>query len=225
MSDDELRRRLRDLPGPGSRIDVDAVVERAKRRRRPKVAAVTAATAGAGVLIIAPFVAPGLQSLQPMSAPGSAVAPAEEESGGGADSAAPAEDLAGSTLADACAAVAATGLGVELRFVDDPADGVAELAVASLLDERSTVTVEAAGSATVDAEGVPVAIDLGTADSIVVFELPSRAAGSTAVELAPPTACEGAGDAAGLAPLARVTVEHDGQTSAAFVVGEPFAVR
>lgn len=223
MSDDELRRRLREIPGPRARIDADAVLAGARRTRRPKVAAVTAAAAGAGVLIIAPFVAPGLQSLQPASAPGSAEdagAPAAE-SGGGADTGVATDaPMIATMLADACAAVAATGIGVELRFVDDPADGTAELAVASLLDERATVTVEAAGSAALDASGAPVAVAPGTADAITVFELEPRGSGSTAVEPAPPASCGSGGEIAGTAPLARVTVEHEGETTGAFVVGE-----
>lgn len=233
MSDDELRRRLHDIPGPRSGIDVDAVLAGARRARRPKVAAVTAATAGAGILIVAPFVAPGLQSFQTTSAPGlaeDAGAPAQEEGVGGGDAgsteagsteAVPAD---GAALADACAALAASGLGIELRFLDDPADGAADLAVRSLLDAGATVTLEATGSATVDAQGTALtaALDPG---AIVDVELPAGGTSATPVDLGPRADCGVAGAAAGIAPLALVTLVHDGETSTATVVGDPWGVR
>ena len=232
MSDDELRRRLHDIPGPRSGIDVDAVLAGARRTRRPKVAAITAATAGAGILILAPFVAPGLQSFQPTSAPGlaeDAGAPAQEEGVGGgdagsqtgADEAGPAD---GAALADACAAIDATGLGIELRFLDDPVDGASELAVSSLLDADATITLEAAGSAAVDAQGVPLAAALDPG-RVLRLELTARATGSTPVDLGPRADCGVAGEAAGIAPLALVTLVHDGETSTATVVGDPWGVR
>ncbi|MET4097944.1 hypothetical protein ABIB37_000181 [Agrococcus sp. UYP10] len=232
MSDDELRRRLHDIPGPRSGIDVDAVLAGARRKRRPKVAAITAATAGAGILIVAPFVAPGLQSFQPTSAPGlaeDAGAPAQEEGVGGGDAgsqtgATEAGPADGAALADACAAIAATGLGIELRFLDDPADGSSELAVSSLLDAGVTITLEAAGSAAVDAQGVPLAAALD-AGRVLHLDLVARATGSTPVELGPRSDCGVAGEAVGIAPLALVTLVHDGETSTATVVGDPWGVR
>lgn len=110
MSDDELRRRLHDIPAPGAGragagLDADAVVAGAKRRRRPKTIALSSAATVAGVLIVAPLVVPGLGMLQPTgmssvssdsgaaesaeqpveeAAPG-AEAPRDEDQGGGAD--------------------------------------------------------------------------------------------------------------------------------------------
>lgn len=232
MSDDELRRRLHDIPGPRSGIDVDAVLAGARRTRRPKVAAITAATAGAGILIVAPFVAPGLQSFQPTSAPGlaeDAGAPAQESGVGGGDAgsqtgATEAGPADGAALADACAALAATGLGIELRFLDDPVDGTSELAVSSLLDADATITLDAAGSAAVDAQGVPLAAALDPG-RVLRLELTARATGSTPVDLGPRADCGVAGEAAGIAPLALVTLVHDGETSTATVVGDPWGVR
>ncbi|ROR66407.1 hypothetical protein [Agrococcus jenensis] len=233
MSDDELRRRLHDIPGPGPGIDVDAVLAGARRTRRPKVAAVTAATAGAGILIVAPFVAPGLQSFQPTSAPGlaeDAGAPAQEEGVGGGDAgstetgATEAGPADGAALADACAAMTASGIGIQLRFLDDPVDGASELAVSSLLDVDATITLEAAGSAAVDAQGVPLAAALDPG-RVLRLELTARATGSTPVDLGPRADCGVPGEAAGIAPLALVTLVHDGETSTAIVVGDPWGVR
>jgi hypothetical protein len=138
--DDELRRRLHELPGPAGRLDVDAVVERARKRRRPKVAAVTAAATGAGILIVAPFVVPGLSPMSPsstvMSEQGAgqeqAPAPEQDSSGdSGAAGAAPAGEAC--ALEDAEAA-----LRVEIAFEDDPADGIADVAF-TFLDDASFV--------------------------------------------------------------------------------------
>lgn len=109
--DDELRRRLHDIPAAGARLDTDAIIAGARKRRRPKTIALSSAATVAGVLIVAPFVAPGLSPLQPTgmstvsdsgAAPESAQEPAEQpapdagESGSaedhGDDGAAGAED-------------------------------------------------------------------------------------------------------------------------------------
>lgn len=110
MSDDELRRRLQDIPAPAARLDADAVVAGAKRRRRPKTIALTSAASVAGVLIVAPLVVPGL-SLLPQgasqtvssdagAAPESAEqpepgAPEPFESGGAESHSGPVQDSAG----------------------------------------------------------------------------------------------------------------------------------
>lgn len=65
--DDELRRRLHDIPTPGVRLDADAVLAGAKRRRRPKTIALSSAATVAGVLLFAPLVAPGIEALRPSS--------------------------------------------------------------------------------------------------------------------------------------------------------------
>lgn len=93
MSDDELRRRLRDMPAPSARLDADAAIAAAKRRRRPKTIALSSAATIAGVLIVAPLAVTGLQGFGPGGiASTSSDGGAQPESGGdsGAESAAPA---------------------------------------------------------------------------------------------------------------------------------------
>ena len=124
------------------------------------------------MLIIAPFVAPGLQSFQSTtSAPESAGSPAQQESDGGADTgAAPAAPMTDSTLADACADDAVRigrgrymrllreALGSGIRTVPDAPDSIralfAELdavpgwvdlpAIEQLLDEHQLLRPPAA---------------------------------------------------------------------------------
>lgn len=131
MSDDELRRRMHDIPSPTRRIDVDAAIAGARRTRRPKVAALTAATSGAAILIIAPFVVPGLQSFQPTGAgvAEDAGAPAQEsgpEQGPGGDESL-SEPGAGSALAGCMIDDAKVSTGVVITFDDDPVDGIASV--------------------------------------------------------------------------------------------------
>lgn len=94
--DDELRRRLHDIPSASARLDADAIIAGAKKRRRPKTIALSSAATIAGVLIVAPFVVPGLSPLQggdsasvssdAGAAPESAPQPAEQPAtDGGAD--------------------------------------------------------------------------------------------------------------------------------------------
>lgn len=87
--DDELRRRLHDIPTPGVRLDADAVLAGAKRRRRPKTIALSSAATVAGVLLFAPLVAPGIEALRPSSGVsvdyGAAPNSAPESSSSGAD--------------------------------------------------------------------------------------------------------------------------------------------
>lgn len=78
--DDELRRRLQGIPAPTARLDADAVIAGARKRRRPKTVALSSAATVAGVLIIAPFVVPGLSPLQPTGSSVSSDAGAAPES-------------------------------------------------------------------------------------------------------------------------------------------------
>lgn len=161
MSDDELRRRLREIPAPTTRLDVDAAIAGARRTRRPKVAAVTAATAGAGVLIIAPFLAPGLQGFQPTSAPGvaeDAGAPAQESgpeagtSGGDSDGGEETLSGPGSTIAGCLLDDAEVATGVVIEFADDPTDGVATVRFA-FPPEGGAFSIDGIGVAQVAPDG------------------------------------------------------------------------
>lgn len=234
--EDELRRRLRELPGPAGGLDVDAVVERARRRRRPKVAAVTAAVTGAGVLIVAPFVVPGLSPMSPsstvMSEQGAAQehAPAAEqdssEDTGAAGAAEPAEACA---IEDAEAA-----LGVEVAFGDDPADGVADVAFTFLHDasfevdgvgvalvERGTgVIVEAPDPADPAVDRLRGAGRHGSIDGAGVGTDGTVLLGVPLV-LAASVGCGGGADAAP-APVVWLT---DASGAQRVVVGDPFRVR
>lgn len=231
MSDDELRRRLRDLPGPGSGLDVDAVVDGAKRRRRPKIAALNAAAAGVGVLIIAPFVVPGLSPIAPTSvlSEQGAAQPAQES---GEDSAgAGAAESAPGALPLACSYPAIVDeIGIRAAFLDDPADGVADLELSG--GEAGT---------TLQILGVAVAQVAAEGDARTIVAAPEP----TALEDAPPA---GEGDVIGSvggsvfrdgavldapavdcgldapsAPAPLLLVEFEGRRIA--VVGAPFDVR
>ncbi|MCH1883743.1 hypothetical protein [Agrococcus sp. ARC_14] len=100
--DDELRSRLQGIPGPRAGLDADAVIARAKRRRRPKTIALSSAATIAGVLIVGPLVVPGLTAFEPASMSGvsseSGAAPesypdsAPESDGDGAESPAATEE-------------------------------------------------------------------------------------------------------------------------------------
>lgn len=63
--DDELRRKLHDIPAPRAGLDAEAIVAGARKRRRPKTIALSSAATVAGVLIVAPLVTPGLSPLLP----------------------------------------------------------------------------------------------------------------------------------------------------------------
>lgn len=235
MSDDELRRRLQELPGPRAGLDADAVVAGAKRRRRPKVAALNAAAAGVGVLIIAPFVVPGLSPIAPTSVlseqDGGQPAPAEEsgEDSAGAGAAEPAPD----TLAPACSYPALVDeTGIRAAFLDDPADGVADLeltpsgpvtqwqilgvAVAQVAVDRDALTIVAAP----DLEALEQAPPAGMGDEIAVVDPVSTVYRDGAVLDAPDVDC---GVDAPSAPAPLLLIEVDGRRIA--VVGEPFDVR
>ncbi|MGM1028516.1 MAG: hypothetical protein ACQEWM_01445 [Actinomycetota bacterium] len=234
MSDDELRRRLQELPGPGSGLDVDAVVAGAKRRRRPKVAALNAAAAGVGVLVIAPFVVPGFSPIAPSSmeqGAGQPAAPAQESG----------EDAAGSTEAGsagsdslplACTYPALVDeTGVRAAFLDDPADGIADLeltpalppelrilgvAVAQVAADGDALTIIAAP----DLEALEDAPPVGVSEEIARVDPASTVYRDGAVLDAPDVDC---GVDAPSVPAPLLLVELEGRRIA--VVGEPFDVR
>ncbi|MGC5078319.1 hypothetical protein [Agrococcus sp. DT81.2] len=225
MSDDDLRRRLHEIPPPTTRLDVDAAIAGARRTRRPKVAAVTAATAGAGILIIAPFVAPGLQSFQPTSAPGlaeDAGAPAEEagpasgqESGtGGGDSG------AGETLSEpaagACGLTRAGDVGLVLAFATDPADGAAPVWISTAgADAVEVAAIDVRSLALVD-DGARVA---GGGEQEALTLEPGRTVQLAAESAVLPADACGEGEPAGPSPVALVAVDGAAPVP---IVGDPW---
>ncbi|ERG63650.1 hypothetical protein L332_04170 [Agrococcus pavilionensis RW1] len=230
--EEELRRRLQELPGPASRLDVDAVVERARKRRRPKVAAVTAAATGAGVLIVAPFVVPGLSPMSPsstvMSDQGAAqeAAPEQDSSGG---------DASGATEADGSVALACAypairaETGIEATFTDDPADGIAGVELL-LPDEAGTLEVLGVGIAQV---AVDDPLTIVAAQDLSVLEAAANAGSTTpgseagSVTLAdvvlPDGPLLGCGIDAATAPAPLLLIELEGRRLA--VVGDAYPVR
>lgn len=233
--DDELRRRLHDLPGPGGgpRLDVAAAVEGARRRRRPKVAAVTAAAAGAGVLIVAPFVVPGLSPLAPtgtsvLSEPGEQ---GEQDAGAAPEAAQPADSgtdsgtesggaETGAAFADACGLTRAGDVGLVLRLLEDPADaslappGTVEAEAAGL---AATVTFRDVDAVSVDGSTAMVAPG-GTQQELRLAEGAPAVLETTTGVLAT-DAC-GPGNPSAPSPVALVSL--DSGTPFA-VVGEPWA--
>lgn len=229
MSDDELRRRLQEIPAPRARLDAAAAIDGAKRRRRPKVAALTAAATGAGVLIVAPFVAPGLTPLSPSSdssvlsegdeggAAPEAAQPSAETEGAPGDSGAGAEE---STPIELCGLTRAGDIGLALRFLEDPAD--ASVAPPGRVEARGAgLTAAVATFVDVDALVVDGGIARATAGAT---EQDARLAGGGSGVLGVTTgvlaadAC-GPGTPSGPSPVALVAL--DGSAPVA-VVGEPW---
>ena len=230
--EDELRRRLQELPAPRARLDVDAVVEQARKRRRPKVAAVTAAVTGAGVLIVAPFVVPGLSPMSPsstvMSHQGAAqeAAPEQDSSGG---------DASGATEADGSVALACAypairaETGIQAAFTDDPADGVAGVELL-LPDEGSALEVLSVGIAQVTADD---ALTIVAAQDLSVLEAAANAGSTTpgleggSATLADVVLADGpllgCGIDAATAPAPLLLIEFEGRRLAA--IGDPYPVR
>ncbi|MDR7233016.1 hypothetical protein [Agrococcus sp. BE272] len=232
MSDEELRRRLQEIPAPRARLDAAAAIDGAKRRRRPKVAALTAAATGAGVLIVAPFVTPGLTPLSPSSdssvlsegddggtAPEAAQPSAETEGAPveGGDSGAGAEESAPIGL---CGLTRAGDIGLALRFLEDPAD--ASVVPPGRVEARGAgLTAAVATFVDVDALVVDGGVARATAGTT---EQDARLAGGAAGVLGvttgvlPADAC-GPGTPSAPSPVALVAV--DGSAPVA-VVGEPW---
>ncbi|SDS41895.1 hypothetical protein [Agrococcus carbonis] len=245
MSDDELRRRLQEVPGPGARLDADAIVASAKRRRRPKTIALSSAATAAAVLIVAPFVTPGLSPLRPASEVGSPMDAAAPESDAGADgsgeeSAGGATEPgdAGATEAGEAPAASDTDLaaacrypsllaetGIRATFADDPGDGRVDIAF-ELPASGGEVVVLGVAIAHVAADGAIVsAPEVAAFDDSGTRSQASGAGGlvrlgTFVLDDAPPVDC-GVGGESSEAPL--LLVELDGQARG--VVGEPGGVR
>ncbi|WP_425844290.1 hypothetical protein [Agrococcus sp. TSP3-2-1] len=237
--EEELRRRLRELPGPRAGLDVDAVVERARKRRHPKVAAVTAAVTGAGVLIVAPFVVPALSPMSPSSTvmsdrgagPEAAPeqAPAEQDAVGDTGAAGAAQAAEACAIEDAEAA-----LGVDVAFEGDPGDGVADVSFTFL--EDATFQVDGIGVALVERGTGRIVEAPDPADAAVERLRGSARHGSIEGEgggtdgtvmlgvplvLAAPVACGGGSDHAGPAPIVWLT---DASGAQRVVVGDPYPI-
>jgi hypothetical protein len=246
VSDDELRRRLQEVPGPGARLDADAIVAGAKRRRRPKTIALSSAATAAAVLIVAPFVAPGLSPLRPASEVGSPMDAAAPESESGADGSTGEESAGGATEPDDAGATeageapaasdtdraAACGYpslldetGIRATFADDPGDGRVDIAF-ELPASGGEVVVLGVAIAHVAADGAIVsAPDVAAFDDSGTRSQASGAGGlvrlgTFVLDDAPPVDC-GVGGESSEAPL--LLVELDGQRRG--VVGEPGGVR
>jgi hypothetical protein len=245
--EDELRRRLQDVPGPRAGLDVDAAVQEAKRRRRPKVAALTAAATGAGVLIIAPFAVAGMQGLSPvttasMSESGQQAPPAEQDGGdgstdGGEASTGATDTGTGAPEAGPAAAAAPAchypGItdetGISAAFADDPADGSAaiEFTFAGSGGEVRVLGVAVAqvlaGSGTLAIASAP---DVSAFPEASGFSRASGSGGGVVVvgqfELVDASAIECGVDGP-TAPAPLLLIELDGQRLA--VVGDPWGVR
>lgn len=240
--EDELRRRLHELPGPRAGLDADAVVERARKRRRPKVAAVTAAATGAGVLIVAPFVVPGLSPMSPSSTvmseqgAGQEAAPEQEQApAAGQDSGGDAGAAGAAQAAEACAIEdAEAAIGVDIAFEDDPGDGTADVAFTFL--EDASFQVDGIGVALVERGTGRIIEAPDPADTAVDRLLGSGRHGSIEGEgggtdgtvmlgvplvLAAPVGCSGGSDHAAPAPLVWLT---DASGAQRVVVGDPYRI-
>ncbi|UOW00003.1 hypothetical protein [Agrococcus sp. SCSIO52902] len=228
MSDEDLRRRLQEIPAPRARLDAAAAIDGAKRRRRPKVAALTAAATGAGVLIVAPLVAPGLTPLSPSSdssvlsegddggAAPEAAQPSAETEGAPGDSGAGAEESAPIEL---CGLTRAGDVGLALRLLEDPAD--ASIVPPGRVEARGAgLTSAVATFVDVDALVVDGGVARATAGTT---EQDARLAGGAGVlgvttGVLAADAC-GPGTPSGPSPVALVAL--DGSAPVA-VVGEPW---
>ncbi|WAC66384.1 hypothetical protein OVA14_00880 [Agrococcus sp. SL85] len=239
--DDELRRRLRALPGsggPGGGLDPDAAIAGARRRRRPKVAALSAAATVAGVLVVAPFVAPsfapGSMDAATMQEGGAApeVAPgAEQEPATGGEDAGATEQggIGDGAVAAPCAAPALRAdTGIQARFLDDPADGVASIEL-EFPPAGGDLRIEGVGIAQVAADGGPLRIVAAPDAAQLATGAEERSAstgsggGTIVLDDVPVDTAEGVGCGldAPTAPAPLVVGEADGRPVVG--VGEPWA--
>ncbi|WP_306231479.1 hypothetical protein [Agrococcus beijingensis] len=233
-ADDELRRRLQELPGPGgpsARLDVAAAVEGARRRRRPKVAAVTAAATGAGVLILAPFVVPGLTPLSPTSS--TVMGEAEQDAGAAPEAAQPTDSgtdateggtEAGATFADQpCGLTRAGDIGMTLRFVADPAD--ASLALPGSVEAEgagvAATVVTFVDVAALEVTGSTASAVAGSTEQDARLAAGDRGVLEVTTGVLAADAC-GPGNPSAPSPVAIVLLDGAGPVT---VVGEPWDVR
>lgn len=230
--DDELRRRLQDIPTPSARLDADAVLAGAKRRRRPKTIALSSAATVAGVLIFAPLVAPGITALRPSddasvdsaaapeSAPESPDLGAEGGEEDGTDNAQPdsgASEAGASSTEEAplCGLPRAGDIGLVLAFAERP-DGTTPVQVRAVGDDDAQITAVSIDSIVI-VDGV-AQVDAG--ETSEQFELAAGEAVALTIAAATlePGAC-GDGTPSGATPVAIVGV--DGAAPIA-VVGSPW---
>lgn len=245
--DDELRRRLQDIPAPGSRLDPDAVIAGAKRRRRPKTIALSSAATVAGVLIVAPLVVPGLQFLRPGSTTsvstdaGAAPESAQESGGaddgevfqgGGADSgsepagegdqgASGEEATEPSAGAEVCGLPRAGDIGLALTMLEEPSARGEHEGVAPV-EVRNTgtapVDLEVAAVRSIEVTGSGATL-VGGAEQRLDLE-PGESAVLTATTAV--LAADACGDGTPSAALPVAIVAIDGSEPLE-VVGEPWA--
>ncbi len=223
-TESDLRSLLRDdepgsAPGP---IDVDAVLRRARRRRRPRAVALAVGGALAASAVLGPVVALG-------TAGGGGVAitadAGMESLGGGDAPAAPAtEDEARALAGLACgaepavAAAAAEGLALETRDVDLDS-GALVLALRNDGSERLRGVLASPSAATLARDGLVVAVGDAGPPTPRPFDL----APGAEIALALPIALASCGDelAAGPADLVVVAqVRLDGSPDATTVTSE-----
>ncbi|WP_347754179.1 hypothetical protein [Agrococcus sp. ProA11] len=233
--DDELRRRLQDIPTPSAHLDADAVLAGAKRRRRPKTIALSSAATVAGVLLFAPLVAPGITGLRPGtsvsvdSGANPESAPASPDFGGegggeedtdGSDNAQP--DSGASAAAPAtteaaplCGLQRAGELGLVLAFAERPG-GATPVQVRVVGDDGARVTTVSIDAFAVS-DGV-ARVEPGESREQIVLEAGETAALTVATATLEPGAC-GEGTPSAPTPVAIVGV--DGAAPIA-VAGSPW---
>ncbi|GAA2174388.1 hypothetical protein GCM10009846_20140 [Agrococcus versicolor] len=158
MRDDELRDRLHAMPEPTARIDVDAVVADARRRRRPKVVGVAVASVAGCLALLSPVVLPSIlgsgASTATMQEAGVAEQGAPDAPAAPGSDAATAEEPgilgepapSGPPVA-ACAAVPISSVAAGLLVVvrDDDGDGVGTVDVQNVGDAPVDVAIGEAG--------------------------------------------------------------------------------
>ncbi len=232
MSDEELRRRLRDIPAPRAGIDADAVVARAKRRRRPKTIALSSAATVASVLIVAPLVVTGLQLLpsssqQEASQAGGAESAEHPTSDAASEESRPlesAEDAgegdagaSGDGAATLCGLPLASELGMELAFTAEPADGAARAEI-RWIEAGAAPRLEAVEVASLEVAGGVARAVAGEASQALALAASESAALEVPIAVLDAGAC-GEGSPPGAAPVA-IVVRGNGSPTA--VVGTPW---
>ncbi|WP_405217142.1 hypothetical protein [Agrococcus sp. Ld7] len=229
MNDDELRRRLHEIPAPSARLDAEAVLAGAKRRRRPKTIALSSAATVAAVLLFAPLVAPGISSLGPSGADSTDAGAAQEAApqsspsssaddadGDGTDSGAATEaGPAGEEALPLCGLPSAGEIGLVVSFAERPT-GATPVQVRVVGDEDARVTAVAVDSLAIIDGGATV--EAGASREQLVLDAGESAPLTVVTVTLEPGAC-GVGEPAAATPVAIVGV--DGMEPIA-VVGSPW---
>lgn len=216
--DDELRRRLHDIPAPSVRLDADAVLADAKRRRRPKTIALSSAATVAGVLLFAPLVAPGIEALRPSSGVSvdAGAAPTEAGAGeAGSSDGSTDENTAGAEEAPLCGLPRAGDVGLVLTFAERPA-GATPVQVRAVGEGDARVTAVAIESLTIT--DAAARVEPGISREELVLAAGDTAALTVVTATLAPGAC-GDGVPASATPVAIVGV--DGAEPVA-VAGSPW---